>query len=379
MTDSIRQQIAKQTQRVVIKVGTRVLTHEDGRLNTQLVALLSQQLAELVKSGKQVALVSSGAVGAGLSHLGWDQRPADVAQLQAVAAIGQTKLIEEYDRNLATHGRHAAQLLLTAADLDDRRRYLNVRNTLLTLLSLETIPIINENDTVIVDELMTTFGDNDRLAAAVTNLLRASLLIILSDIEGLYDGDPTDSSSQLIGSVDKIDEKIMSYVRDKATGHSKGGMASKIEAARALTATGENVIVACGHDPTNISRIFRGEAVGTLFAAQRKSISPFKRWLAFSAQTKGTIIIDSGAERAVLEQGRSLLPIGIKTVRGDFRKGDVISIVNESAQEIARGMTNYDAKELAMIVGVRSEKFAQILGHHPYDEAIHRDNLSLTN
>ena len=377
MTDPIRHQIAAETSRVVIKVGTRVLTHRDGRLNMQQVASLSQQLAQLAESGKQVALVSSGAVGAGMSHLGWKNRPADVAQLQAVAAIGQTKLIEEYDRNLSANGRHAAQVLLTAADLDDRRRYLNVRNTLLTLLELGTIPIINENDTVIVDELMTTFGDNDRLAAAVTNLLQATLLIILSDIEGLFDGDPTSQETQLIPQVDRVDQHTMSFVRDRSTGHSKGGMASKLEVARSLTAAGENVIIACGHDAENVSRIFDGEQVGTLFVGQRKSISPFKRWLGFSAQPKGTITIDAGAERAVLEQGRSLLPIGIQSVVGEFRKGDVISISNASGSELARGLTNYDAAELARILGIRSENIAEVLGHHPYDEAIHRDNLTL--
>ena len=235
MSDLVRTEVAASAKRVVIKVGTRVLTHADGRLNTDRVAELAEQLHLLTEAGRQVVLVSSGAVGAGLSHLGWDRRPEDLAKLQAVAAIGQAKLIEEYDRHLQEHGRHAAQVLLTADDLDHRNRYLNIRNTLLSLLELGAIPIINENDTVAVEELMTTFGDNDRLAAVVTNLLQASLLVILSDIDGLYDGDPANPETKLVSTVEKIDETVQAWVRDKATGISKGGMKSKLNAARMVT------------------------------------------------------------------------------------------------------------------------------------------------
>ena len=210
MTELLRQEIAAVTETVVVKVGTRVLTHPDGTLNEDRIAILAEELSEVRRSGRLVALVSSGAVGAGMSQLGLSQRPTDVARLQAVAAIGQTKLIEAYDRTLRKHGRHAAQVLLTAGDLDDRARYLNVRNTLLMLLQFGAIPIINENDTVAVDELMVTFGDNDRLAALVTNLLRAQLLIILSDVEGLYTGDPRQPDSQLLSTVSKLDESIES-------------------------------------------------------------------------------------------------------------------------------------------------------------------------
>ncbi len=378
MTETLRQAIARSAQCVVVKVGTRVLTTPDGRLNTDRVARLADELHTLVDAGRHVVLVSSGAVGAGLSHLGWDRRPTDLARLQAVAAIGQTKLIEEYDRQLRQYNLHAAQVLLTADDLDHRGRYLNIRNTLLTLLSWKCVPIVNENDTVSVEELMITFGDNDRLAAIVTNLLRASLLVILSDVAGLYDGDPADGQSRVVDCVRDIDEAIAHFVRDRHSTWSKGGMASKLEAARTLTLAGENVIIASGHDPGVLDAIFRGETVGTLFPAIGKSISPWKRWIGFSAQPRGTLTIDAGAARAVVDQGRSLLPIGIQEVRGQFEKGDVVSVTMTNQVEMARGLSNYAAAELTQIAGCRTEEIARRLGHCPYEEAIHRDNMVLT-
>jgi glutamate 5-kinase len=378
MNDSLRHEITSSAQRVVVKVGTRVLSHADGRLNRERVGQLADELHRLAASGRAITLVSSGAVGAGLSALGWDRRPDDLARLQAVAAIGQAKLIEEYDRHLRRHDRHAAQVLLTVDDLDHRSRYLNVRNTLLTLLELGAIPIINENDTVAVDELMATFGDNDRLAAVVTNLLRASLLVILSDVEGLYDGDPSEPTSQRINTVVQIDQKVQAYVRDRLTGRSKGGMASKLEAARMLTRAGENVIIASGHPPGILDAIFRGEPVGTLFLAQGKSISPWKRWIGFSAQPKGSLTIDAGAAEAVRRHGRSLLPIGVVSLSGSFEKGDVVAVLDENRREIARGLTNYAARELQQIIGLRTSQIGDVLGHRPYDESIHRDNMVLT-
>ncbi len=378
MTETLRQLIARSTQCVVVKVGTRVLTTPEGRLATDRVARLADELKTLVKEGRQVVLVSSGAVGAGLSHLGWDRRPTDLARLQAVAAIGQAKLIEEYDRQLQKHDLHAAQLLLTADDLDHRGRYLNIRNTLLTLLSWQCIPIVNENDTVSVEELMTTFGDNDRLAAVVTNLLRAPLLVILSDVAGLYDGDPTDPQSKVLDTVLDIEQAVARFVHDRNSEFSKGGMASKLEAARMLNLAGENVIIASGHDPGVLAAIFRGDSVGTLFPATGKPISPWKRWIGFSAQPRGTVTIDAGAARAVVEQGRSLLPIGIQAVQGPFEKGDVISVHAANQVELARGLSNYAAAELTRIAGCRTEEIARRLGHCPYEEAIHRDNMTLT-
>jgi glutamate 5-kinase len=298
--------------------------------------------------------------------------------LQAVAAVGQTNLIETYDRTFRKHGRHAAQLLLTADDLNDRTRYLNVRNTLLTLLELGAVPIINENDTVAVDELMTTFGDNDRLAALTANLIQAQLLIILSDVDGLYNGDPASPDSQVIPTVATLDESVFCLVRDKKTGLSKGGMASKLNAARICTTAGENVIIAPGRKPTTLVDIAAGHNIGTLFLAQGRSLSPFKRWIGFSALPRGKMVLDAGAQKAISEQERSLLAIGVTYVDGHFAKGDVVALYDGAGRELARGLTNYNADDLRRIQGLKSDRIAQVLGHRPYEEVVHRDNLVVT-
>jgi glutamate 5-kinase len=298
--------------------------------------------------------------------------------LQAVAAVGQSHLIEVYDRTLRTHGRHAAQLLLTAHDLDDRTRYLNVRNTITSLFEFGAVPIINENDTVSVEELMTTFGDNDRLAAMVTNLIRAPLLVLLSDVEGLYDGDPELPDSKLISTVPRLEPSIMALACDRVTGTSKGGMASKLEAARIATTAGENVIIASGRTPGNLVRILAGESVGTLFLAQGQSLRSWKRWIGFTAQPRGQLQLDDGARRAIERQGRSLLAIGIISTMGTFKKGDVVSLRGLAGDEFARGLTNYSTDEVLKIQGLKTEQIAAALGHRPYDEVIHRDNMALT-
>lgn len=379
MSDLVRQEIASTAARIVVKVGTRVLTHADGRLNEERIASLAEEVNALWSSGRRVVLVSSGAVGAGMSLMGLKSRPTDLAKLQAVAAIGQTSLIETYDRTFRKHGRHAAQVLLTAEDITHRTRYLNVRNTLLSLLEFDAIPIINENDTVAVDELQTTFGDNDRLAALVTNLLRAPLLVILSDVDGLYDGDPSQAKSKVLPLVSRLDDSIRALVRDKKTGLSKGGMASKLEAARIVTAAGENVIIGSGRQPGTLTKIMAGEPIGTLVLAGRKSVSPWKRWIGFSARPKGRLQLDAGASRAITSQGRSLLAIGVVRAEGEFAKGDVVGLYNDQDQEIARGLTNYTADEIRRIQGLKSDKISQVLGHRPYEEVIHRDNLALVN
>ena len=375
MPDLLRQEVVAAATTIVVKVGTRVLTNADGSLSNECIARLAGEVNDLIESGRRVVLVSSGAVGAGVSLLGLDRRPADLARLQAVAAVGQTHLIEAYDRTFRTHGRRAAQVLLTAGDLDNRTRYLNVRNTLLALLEMGAVPVINENDTVAVDELMATFGDNDRLAALVTNLLRAPLLVILSDVDGLYDGDPANPQSRVVPTVATFDEAVFAWARDTKTGLTKGGMASKLQAARTATAAGENVIIASGHKPGVLARIAAGEVVGTLLIAEGKSLSPWKRWIGFSAQPRGRVVIDDGACRAIAGQGRSLLAIGVVAVEGAFNKGDVVSLADLSGVEIARGLVNYSAAELALIKGRKSSEITGVLGHLPYEEVIHRDNL----
>ena len=295
MTDLLRQEIATAAHTLVVKVGTRILTGADGLLNQERVASLAEELHQVIAAGRRVALVSSGAVGAGMGRLAIKRRPTDLAQLQAVAAVGQSALVEAYDRNLRLHGHHAAQVLLIADDLDNRTRYLNIRNTLLKLLELGTVPIINENDTVSVEELQTTFGDNDRLAAMVTNLIRAPLLVLLSDVEGLYDGDPADANSKIIPTVTRLDESVWALVRDQATGLSKGGMASKLKAAGIAVTAGENVVIASGKTPGTLARILAGEPIGTLFVAQGESFSSRKRWLGLTAQPRGRLTVDDGA------------------------------------------------------------------------------------
>lgn len=374
---SNNRQLVSEASTWIVKVGSRTLTGDDGLLDQAQVANLARQLIMLVEMGKRVVLVSSGAVASGVGKLGLASRPSDLATLQAVAAIGQTHLIHVYEQTFAKHGRLAAQVLLTASELDDRVAYLNVRNTLRRLLELGAIPIINENDTVAVDELKTTFGDNDRLAGMVAGLLEGSLLVILSDVQGLYDRDPSDPNARVVPTVERIDESIEEMVRDRKTGVSKGGMASKLATAKFVTNSGQSVIIGWGRGPDVLVQLARGESIGTLFVPQSKAISPRKRWIGFSAQPSGQLSVDQGAARAMCEDGRSLLAIGIKTVEGDFGKGDVVSIINEHATEIARGLINYNATQVKQIRGCRSDRIEQILGQCPYEEVIHRDNLAI--
>jgi glutamate 5-kinase len=331
-----------------------------------------------MNAGRRVVLVSSGAVAAGMGRLGMKERPRDLARLQAVAAVGQSCLMQTYDRALSAHGRHAAQVLLTADDLDDRTRYLNVRNTILTLLEFGAVPIVNENDTVSVEELQTTFGDNDRLAAMVANLIRAPLLVLLSDVDGLFDGDPREPGSKLISTISKLDDSVFALVRDEKTGLSKGGMASKLAAARMTTLSGENAIIASGREPGALGRILAGEVVGTLVVAQGQTRPSFKRWIGFTAQPRGALVVDAGARRAVETKGGSLLAIGVLDAEGEFQKGDVVSLCDAMRQEFARGLTNYSAAEVQKIKGQKTEAIAESLGHCPYQEVVHRDNLAVT-
>ncbi len=379
MTDLLRQEIAATATTMVVKVGTRVLTHQGGCLNEERIAQLAEEIHGVLSTGRKVALVSSGAVGAGMGRLGLTSRPENLAQLQAVAAVGQSVLVEAYERALRGHGRHAAQILLTAEDLDHRARYLNARNTILTLFEFGAVPIINENDTVSVEELQTTFGDNDRLAAIVTNLIQAPLLVLLSDVDGLCDGDPAAPGTKVLPLVERLDQKVLDLVRDRAGGVSKGGMASKLRAARQATAAGENVIIASGRSPGVLSGILAGEPVGTLFLAQGQLVTARKRWIGFTVQPRGHLVLDAGACQAVECQGRSLLAIGVLDVSGQFVRGDVVALRDAAGRELARGLTNYSAEELRKIKGLRTKDIAQALGQCPYDEVIHRNNMVVTS
>ncbi|NQT15278.1 MAG: glutamate 5-kinase [Planctomycetes bacterium] len=378
MADILRQEIAATSTTIVVKIGTRVITRDDGILDQQRIAQLAGELHQVLDSGRKVVVVSSGAVGAGMGRLGLESRPVDVERLQAVAAVGQSLLVEVYDRSLAAFGRHAAQILLTAEDLENRTRYLNARNTIRTLLEYGAVPIINENDTVSVDELQITFGDNDHLAAIVTNLIRAPLLVLLSDVDGLYQGDPADPASRVIPTVKQLDQSVFDLVRDRATGLSRGGMARKLEAARQATTWGENVIIAGGRTPGALAAILDGQQVGTLFLAQGATVAARKRWIGFAVQPRGHLTLDDGARRAIERQGRSLLPIGVVKVSGSFAKGDVVALSDPSGAEFARGLTNYSADDVRRIRGLKSSEIFEALGHCPYDEVIHRDNMAVT-
>ena len=377
MTDLLRQEIATSAETIIVKVGTQVLTGADGQLDRDQIIHLADQLSKLCNAGRRVVLVSSGAVGAGMGRLKMTQRPTSLAMLQAVAAIGQNALVEAYDHALRRHKRHAAQVLLTADDLNDRTRYLNARNTLRAILELDALPIINENDTVSVDELQTTFGDNDRLAAMVTNLLRAPLLVLLSDVEGLYDRDPSDPDAKVIPTVMNLDESIRSLVCDKKNGRSKGGMTSKLEAARMTTTAGENVIIARGTRRNVLTDIMAGEPIGTLFVAKGATVAARKRWIGLTVQPHGVLELDAGACHAIQKGGSSLLPAGIVATSGIFEKGDVVSLRTSDGLEIARGLTNYSVEDVRSILGLKTEEIESALGHRPYDEVVHRDNMVL--
>jgi glutamate 5-kinase len=377
MSDSNRQAVAAAARLLVVKVGTRVLTGPDGLLDAARIEALGRQFDELLNSGRQVVLVSSGAVGAGMGRMGLRTRPQELAHLQAVAAIGQSCLIEAYERVLRAKNRHAAQLLLVADDLQDRTKYLNIRNTLRALLDYGAIPIINENDTVSVEELRTSFGDNDRLAALVATVLGAPLLVLLSDVDGLFDRHPSDPQAQRLDVVPRVDSTIEGLARDKAGGLSKGGMASKIKAARIVTEAGGHCIIACGRHDHVLTEIMAAESVGTLFLGRESTMPAWKRWLGWSADARGSLHVDAGARAAIIGQGRSLLAAGITGLEGSFTVGDVVSLIASDGREFARGLANYPSDDLRRIAGLKTEQIVGVLGYAPYDEVIHRDNLAV--
>jgi glutamate 5-kinase len=374
MLDPVRQEVIALAHSVVIKVGTNVLTNAEGTLDPAQVAALAEQIWRIRQVGRKVALVSSGAIGAGVGRLQLGKRPTDLPHLQACAAVGQSYLMRAYEECLAKHGIPTAQILLTASDFDSRTRYLNARNTILTLFEYGCLPIINENDTVSVAEIR--FGDNDHLAALVTNLLQAPLLILLTVVDGLYSADPTsDSSAKLLTTVPFIDTSVTDMAGVSQSTLGTGGMRSKLRAARVATAAGESVIMANGAKAGILDAIFAAESVGTLFLPHGGTMSAWKRWLGFTARPKGKLVVDAGARKAVQQQGRSLLSIGVVQVTGTFGKGDVIGLCDPEGAEFARGLTNYSSSDAAKICGMKKEKIAETLGSVPYEEMVHRDNL----
>ena len=325
--------------------------------------------------GYDVVVVSSGAIGSGMGELGIEKRPSTLPELQAVAAIGQSKLIGAYDECFKLHGYHAAQILLTREDFEDRQRYLNTCNTIHTLFQMNAIPVVNENDTISVDEIK--FGDNDALSALVTNLLNADLLIILSSVDGLYDRCPTaKSKATVIPIVENVSHDIKQLAFDSKTARGIGGMQTKLEAASVVTNAGEAVIIANGRMDNVLKKIVQCENVGTLFLPKEEKLTSRKRWIGYTIKPKGKIYVDDGAMHALAEKGKSLLASGIVSVEGAFSKGDIVSVCKKEDRTIfARGLTNYSSEEIEKIKGCSTSHIAKVLGYKLYDEVIHRDNM----
>jgi glutamate 5-kinase len=378
MIDPVRQEVITEAHTVVVKIGTNVLTGENGKLDPARLATLADQVQDIRRTGRKLAIVSSGAIGAGVGRLGLGQRPTDLRHLQACAAVGQGFLMRAYEESLARHGTHTAQILLTAGDFDNRKRYLNARNTILTLFEWDCLPIINENDTVSVAEIR--FGDNDHLAAMVTNLVQAPLLILLTVVEGLYAADPSaNATAPLLTTVPMLDGKVLGMAGSSRSTLGTGGMESKLRAARLVTAAGGSVIVANGLRPGVLDSLFAADPIGTLFLPKGSTLPAWKRWLGFTAQPRGRLVVDAGARRAVEQKGSSLLPIGVAKVDGTFGKGDVVALHDPDGVEFARGLTNYSAADVNRIRGLRTDQIQQVLGILPYEEIIHRDNLVVTS
>lgn len=377
--DLVRNDIVLHAPLWVVKVGTSVLTGDDGRLSQTQIAHLADQICEVMASGRKVVLVSSGAVGAGIGQMGLKKRPDDLPGLQAAAAVGQAHLIRAYDEEFRRHGCFAAQLLLTHDDFDHRHRYLNMRNTLTALFQHKAVPVINENDTISVDEIK--FGDNDRLAAMVANLLKAPLLVILSVVDGLYASDPGaegNSGSLPIPVVPRLDESIMAMAGVSKSSLGTGGMHSKLQSVDMVTKAGGSVIITSGKKPAPLSRILKAESVGTLFLARGRTQAARRRWIGLTARPRGHYIVDQGAREALLNGRSSLLAIGIVEIIGDFEKGDIVGIRDQQGNEFARGLSNYGTQEARLIQGLRTTQMKKTLGTAVYEEVIHRDNLVLT-
>jgi glutamate 5-kinase len=368
--------LLKSARRLVVKVGSSLVTNQGQGLDRAAIARWAAQIAQLRSGGKEVLLVSSGAIAEGMQRLGWTRRPQAMHELQAAAAVGQMGLVQVYESSFREHGLHTAQVLLTHADLADRQRYLNARSTLRTLLSLGVIPIINENDTVVTDEIK--FGDNDTLAALVTNLIEAECLVILTDQAGLYTRDPREHASAELVREAKAGAAELEHMCGKAGSHiAKGGMLTKILAAKRAARSGAHTLIASGHEPDVLLRLAQGEAIGTQLVAETMPIAARKQWLADHLQVNGRLLLDAGATRALIKEGKSLLPIGVKSIEGVFERGAVVACISLEGKEVARGLVNYGAHEARRILGRPSSEIASILGYVDEPELIHRDNLVL--
>jgi len=365
-----------EAKRIVVKVGTSTLTHSTGKLNLWRIEKLVRELADLANQGKEMILVTSGAVGAGMEMLGLTEKPKTIPEKQAAAAVGQGILMHTYEKFFGEHGQVVAQVLLTREDSVKRTRYTNCRNTLLTLIKMGVIPIINENDAVSIDELK--IGDNDTLSAMVASIVDADVLIILSDVEGVYTDNPqSNPKAQLIGEIADITPEMEALAGGAGSLRGTGGMYTKIQAGKIAVNSGVAMVIASGLRDGVLRDVLAGGKVGTIFLSKENRLQVRKRWLAFGARTHGVITIDKGCEKAVLSGGSSILATGITAVTGDFDHGNTISIVTLEGREIARGIANYNGQETRKIMGVHTNELVKILGSKPYDEVIHRDNMVL--
>jgi len=368
-----------QAKRIVIKVGTRVATEENNAFSSGVMGGLVRQIAALMAppGERSFLIVSSGAIALGLNRLGISTRPKELDLLQAAAAVGQSRLMHAYEHEFEAVKTETAQILLTSEDIRSRARYLNIRNTIFSLWSHRAVPIVNENDTVSFDEIR--FGDNDIISAHIANMLDADLLVILTDTDGVYDRNPRlHAGARILRTVEKVTSAVLSGTEGKGSAFSSGGMESKVRAADIATRSGVNVVIARG-DGFDLSAVLQGREIGTWFVATPRRMKGRKKWMAFNPRTEGAIQVDRGAERAIVKQGRSLLPAGVKAIRGSFAMGSVVSILDEDGREVARGLSNFSSEDLEKIRGLNTKKIPEVLGEEAYfDEVVHRDNLVIT-
>jgi glutamate 5-kinase len=368
--------IVKQSRRIVIKVGSSLVTNQGQGLDHSALACWAEQIARLKEMGKEVVLVSSGAIAEGMQRLGWKRRPQAVHELQAAAAVGQMGLVQAYESCFRAHDLHAAQVLLTHEDLSDRKRSLNARSTLTTLLSMNVIPVINENDTVATDEIR--FGDNDTLGALVTNLIEADVLVILTDQGGLFTADPRkDTEATLVREARAGDPAIEAMAGGAGSSIGRGGMLTKVLAAKRAARSGAHTVIASGHEPDVLMQLAQGTAIGTQLLAETMTLAARKQWLADQLQMRGNITLDEGAVEALTSGGKSLLSIGVTNVSGNFERGEVVGCLDPRGNEIARGLVNYSAAETRRILRRASNEIEAVLGYLGEPELIHRDNMVL--
>ena len=366
--------IAKDAKRWVIKIGSALLTNDGAGLDRKAIDSWVEQIAQLLSQGSEVVLVSSGAIAEGIVRLGWTTRPESIHELQAAAAVGQMGLIQTYESSFKRFDHHTAQILLDHDDMSNRQRYLNARGALQTLISLNVVPIVNENDTVVTDEIR--FGDNDSLAALVANLIDADMLVILTDKDGLFDANPdTNPDAQLISAAMANDVSLDALAGGSNGTLGRGGMVTKLQAARLAARSGCNTVIAGGRNQNILHQIAAGENVGTLLSASQKPLAARKQWLAGQLQVKGKLFLDAGAVDVLTQRGRSLLAVGVTAVEGIFTRGDLVSCVDSNGVEVARGLVGYNSDEADRIKGHSAESIAGILGYREGDELIHRDNL----